>query len=145
MVAVVFSTIASSAPDAIEQGDCVAGIWQIVDVVRFVHGATFASVSTDHGSPYFGFASARLVTAIWDAFRKGDVKSERAYPVGSLGEAYDRFRKTKTWLEKAADPRGLGTRLEAHQTDIRRCQAADGYPRGRRHLVRCAARYSRRA
>ena len=37
----------------------------------------------------------------WDRVRRGEaVQDIRIYPVGSLGEAYDRYRRTKTWGEK---------------------------------------------
>ena len=88
--------------------------------------------------------------ARWDAHRASESAgtsspAPRVYPFGSLGEAFDRFKATKTWEQKK--PRTRETGIAAGNTSSRRLAMSfqNCHARARRHLVRDPAGEDRRA
>lgn len=74
------------------------GFWQPKKEMR---DAGFKSVSCGPDGPA-AWARAQAANEAWQAYRRGEVpKPKNIYPPGSIGEAWERYRRTHEWRAKS--------------------------------------------
>jgi hypothetical protein len=74
------------------------GYWQ---PTRAMRAAGFACIACGPDGPK-AWAKADECNAAWQAYRKGaEGRTPRIWPRGSIGEAWERYRRTEIWAAKA--------------------------------------------